>query len=102
MLSGEVSSRLEALFAGDDAELAAALLEAECGRNLPFCAAPDRARLIERIRIAALKLSAGKLDALESAVAMAKQDWRDVLVAAGFGEDTEAHLRWWPTTTDAV
>ena len=88
--------RLEMLFVGEECELAASVLETECADNLPFCDAEDRGPLIERIRIAVLKLSEGKLDKLEHSVREAQTDWRDVLVAAGFGDDVAAHLAWWP------
>ena len=45
---------------------------------------------------AALKLSGGDLGELRSAIRLAKADWRDLLVAAGFAEDVGAHKRWLP------
>lgn len=51
---------------------------------------------LERFRFAALKYSDGKLPLLEGAVQLAKEDWRDLLLAAGFGYDVEAHGRWEP------
>jgi hypothetical protein len=51
---------------------------------------------LERIRFAALKLSAGNLEALRSAVGLANRDWRDLLMAAGFGRDVDAHRSWHP------
>ncbi len=51
----------------------------------------------ERFRFAALRLSNGDLRKLEQAVELAKRDWRDLLMAAGFGEDVTAHERWRPT-----
>lgn len=77
-------------------EPVAELLVRECGVNLPFCENADAAAL-ERLRCAALKLSAGRWDKLKSAVALAKTDWRDLLMAAEFGTDVEAHLRWQPS-----
>lgn len=50
--------------------------------------------------MAVLKLSAGDLDELDHAVALAKQDWRDLLVAAGFANDPEAHRTWQPKPTN--
>jgi hypothetical protein len=50
---------------------------------------------MERIWFAALKLGEGDLPAFETAVSVGKTDWRDLLVAAGFGEDLDAHRRWW-------
>ena len=72
---------------------AVALLEAECGADLPFQekASPES---LERIRFAVLQLASGSFAKLEQAIASAKQDWRDVLVAAGFGEDVDAHTAW--------
>lgn len=69
------------------------LLALECGANLPFC---DRStgKQLERIRFAALKLSEGDLDKLREAVRIAQSDWRDVLVAAGFGHSLGAHRTW--------
>lgn len=54
----------------------------------------DAPALVERIRSAAIRVSDGKLDALEQAIALAALDWRDLLVAAEFANDANAHLRW--------
>ena len=51
---------------------------------------------MDRFRFAALKLSEGKLSTLVAAVDLAKRDWRDLLMAAGFGEDVTEHERWLP------
>lgn len=74
---------------------AAALLflEQECADNLPLCEGYDSQQL-ERVRFAALKLSQGDLVKLAEAVNLAKIDWRDVLVAAGFAESVTAHEQW--------
>lgn len=50
----------------------------------------------ERCRIAVLKLSGGDLDAFERALSLFETDYRDLLMAAGFGHDTGAHLTWRP------
>ena len=94
-LSPETERRLALLFHGDDARTAATLLLHECGNNLPFCEKSDSIQL-ERIRFAALKLSAGNLDNLREAIALAKTDWRDLLMSAGFGTDVNAHKHWIP------
>ena len=94
-LSDATRQRLEKIFQVKDAPAAAALLVNECGNNLPFCEANGPAEC-ERIRFAALKLSGGRLDRLREAVALAKTDWRDLLMAAGFGHDVHAHRSWWP------
>lgn len=71
------------------------LLRVECGNNLPFCRNDDEFAL-NRIRFAALKLSDGDLSKLCKVVEIAKCDWRDLLVAAGFAEDARSHNDWIP------
>ena len=58
--------------------------------------APTWSELAERVRFAVLKLSCGHLDALRHYLDEARIDWRDTLMAAGFGHDTSAHKRWEP------
>ena len=94
-LSKGTESRLEALFAKGDRQEAEALLIEECGNNLPLCKGKSECEL-ERIRFATLRESEGSLKKLRSSIALAKLDWRDLLMAAGFGEDPSAHERWFP------
>lgn len=94
-LSPETERRLAALFEGAARVEAADLLVAHCGDNLPFNQATD-ARSLERIRFAVLKLSNGSLAALREAIEVAQIDSRDVLMAAGFGRDVQAHQAWFP------
>jgi len=49
---------------------------------------------MERIRFAALKLSNGNVLKLLKAIDMARRDWRDLLMAADFGNDLNAHEKW--------
>ena len=72
------------------------LLTAECGNSLPFLANLDASRL-ERFQFAAIKLSAGRMDMLLRALLLAQRDWRDLLMAAGFGEALDAHDKWFET-----
>ena len=94
-LSPDTLSRVEVLFAPDQVTAACAALENDCANNLPFCEKLDMFAL-ERIRFAVLKLSAGNLDSLRREIEQAKRDWRDTLMAAGFGHDLNAHSRWFP------
>jgi hypothetical protein len=94
-LSPATERRLEILFAGAAREAAVDLLVTQCGANLPLWIRTDPEGL-ERIRFAALKLSNGNLAELQRAVEIAQIDWRDVLVAAGFGHDPRAHEHWVP------
>jgi hypothetical protein len=79
------------LFRPHDIDLVSALLIDACGTNLT-----EYPELLERIRFAVLKLSQGDLNALERAIDLAKRDWRDALLGAGFGEDIKVHESWWP------
>ena len=84
---------VEAIFDPKDVAEAARWLEGECGNNLPFCREYDEHKM-ERIRFAALKLSQGDPGKLLRAIDLAQRDWRDVLVAADFGNHLDAHERW--------
>ncbi len=95
-LSPETRLRLEALFAPDDRAAAEQMLVEECGNNLPFLYELDQFQL-ERFRFAAMKFSHGRLDGLRGAIELAKTDWRDLLMGAGFAEDATEHERWWPS-----
>jgi hypothetical protein len=92
-LSPETRRRLHLLFRPSDQAEAEELLVQECGNNLPFLENSDEYGL-ERFRFAALKLSDGDLNKLYEEVGLAQQDWRDLLVAAGFAEDVNAHKHW--------
>jgi hypothetical protein len=92
-LSLETFRRLERVFPPQLRADAALLLEGECGWNLPFCE-NDTPTSLERIRFAALKLSNGKIGGLREAIRLAQNDWRDLLVAAEFADDVNAHVRW--------
>jgi hypothetical protein len=94
-LSARVTSHVEQLFPADERGAAASVLADECGEDLPLIGDANQGE-IERVRVAALKLSGGDLAKLRHAVAIAQRDWRDVLVAAGFGSDPVAHERWRP------
>jgi len=95
-LSSETLVRVNLLFVEQDRDEASRLLVTECGNNLPLLKDCDEYRL-ERFRFAALKLSNGKIPELKTAIELAKLDWRDLLVAADFADDVEAHRHWLPT-----
>ena len=94
-VSQETERRIAALFPPSLRAEVSELLVIQCGNNLPFCESYDEFQL-ERIRFSALKLSAGNIDKLKEAIKLAKTDWRDLLVAAGFANDITAHKRWIP------
>jgi hypothetical protein len=81
------------LFKPVDRADAARMLIQQCARNLSSCENAD-ARSLERLRFAALKLSGGDLKRLSHAMREAQMDWRDLLMAADFGLDVNAHRAW--------
>ena len=93
-LTDETLSRIETLFPQDRDEVER-LLREECADNLPLWVETTPEGL-ERIRFAVLKLSNGDITALREHIRIAQIDWRDVLVAAGFGHDPRAHEAWAP------
>jgi hypothetical protein len=99
-LTDTVCQKIDALFAPGSGEAARKLIEEKCGADLPLSGrmGPD-ASGFDRIRFAVLKLSGGDLSRLEHEIAGAHYDWRDTLMAAGFGEDIDAHLKWNPKRT---
>jgi hypothetical protein len=98
-LSEGTQLRVDALFAEHERAAASELLVEKCGDNLPFDEGLGPVQL-ERIRFAVLKLFAGNLAELREAVTWANIDSRDVLVAAGFGNDVTAHRAWMPQRHD--
>ncbi len=94
-LTPACEERIGFLFAPGDRETVRRRLREECGSALPGLSELDAERL-DRFRFAVLKLSEGSLEKLDRAIALAQADWRDLLMAAGFGEDVEAHRAWDP------
>jgi hypothetical protein len=99
-LTPRVQRRIESMFAEPDRATATTILTIECGEKLPVS---DRfgGSGFERIQAAVLKLSEGSLDQLRRAAREAQIDWRDVLMAAGFGYDVNAHKAWLDHTREA-
>ncbi|ABF41538.1 hypothetical protein Acid345_2537 [Candidatus Koribacter versatilis Ellin345] len=94
-LSEQTAELVWRLFEKSDWHEAALLLENECSDNLPLVRqwGPTPASM-ERLRFATLKLSDGKIEKLHTALDLAKKNWRDLLMAAGFGHRLDAHKRW--------
>src|SRR5262245_24394290 len=94
-LSPLTKQHLAVLFGPADVTEAELLLAQECAENLPMVGNPTPTSL-ERLRFAAIRLSEGKLARLRDAIALAKRDWRDLLVASDFADDVDAHRKWRP------
>lgn len=69
------------------------LLENECSAKALSCEGWSPVEM-ERIHFAVLKLSNETTLDLDSSVNLAKTDWRDLLMSAGFGADLNAHVMW--------
>jgi hypothetical protein len=50
---------------------------------------------MERLWFAVIKLVHANPDGIEKAFGLARMDWRDLLMAAEFGEKLDAHHEWW-------
>ena len=100
-LSPATRQHVAALFAPAEIPEAEALLARECADNLPLLGDPITPQGLERLRFAALRLSGGRLGRLREAIQVAKSDWRDLLMGAGFAHDVHAHRRWRPRLLDA-
>jgi hypothetical protein len=96
-LSRETRRRLNAVFAPADLTDAEILLVEECGCNLPFYE-NSTPKSLERVRFAAMKIANGSIDRLCDAIQLARSDWRDLLVLAGFANDLKAHFNWRPAS----
>ena len=92
-LSQDTKNLVHALFKSREALEVCGMLENECGTEALSCGGWTPAQL-ERIRFAVLRLVKDKTMSLESAINLAKTDWRDLLMAAGFGNDPNAHKTW--------
>jgi hypothetical protein len=89
-MNAEIEKRLEALFAPEYRDQARTMLVEQCGENIPGWKSAG----LERLRCAVLKSSDGDLGKLQSAIDLAKIDFRDALMAADFGYSE--HESWWP------
>lgn len=98
-LSPNTEHLIHILYESREAKEIADILEFECGTESLGCDgwAPVQ---MERIRFAVLKLSIDREVGLEKALKLASTDWRDLLMAAGFGEDLKAHEKWYKSVAN--
>jgi hypothetical protein len=92
-LTQRTKELINSIFNNEDQQAVAELLISECADNLPFCS-NSTPKSIERLRFAVIKLSYGNVDRLFEALQLAQKDWRDLLMAADFGVDINAHKKW--------
>ena len=94
-LSTKTRTHVAQLFAPEQQLDVTHRLEEFCAESLCI-GEPPSPESLERVRFAVLKLSDGDIDALCRAIELARSDWRDLLVAAEFANDCEAHQGWSP------
>jgi hypothetical protein len=92
-LSPRTTQLVEKIFAQKDIAEASQWLEEECGNNLPFCKSNNEYQM-ERIRFGVIKRSNGEINKMLKAIDLARRDWRDLLMASGFGYHLDAHEIW--------
>ena len=96
-LSESVVDAIHKTFVSVDWDPVSDLLRRELGDNLPFMHDIQQPERFDRGRMAALKICEGDMSKLQTAIALGKADWRDLLMAAGFGQ-LNAHLDWYEAT----
>jgi hypothetical protein len=95
-LSPATKQHVDAMYPPEARAEAVRLLEEECGHNIPPIVHDADEFAFERLRFAALKVSNGDVDLLRKAIQLAKEDFRELLGAAGFAWSATAHMRWQP------
>jgi hypothetical protein len=98
-LSDRTRTLISRLFSGIDGTIISDLLYRAVSANIPFCddSTPED---MERIRFAILKMTLNSPLNLAVGIHMAQSDWRDLLMAAGFGDDTSQHMVWYAEMID--
>ena len=86
-----VTTAIAVLFEAKDRETITEMLTEECSAERLHTTSADA---VEPIQLGVLKLSNGEVGKFLAAAKLTQIDWRDMLVAAGFGEDVKAHLKW--------
>ncbi len=92
-LSPATLCHLAVMFEPQDHAAAEELLTRDCAENLPLWYDISPVGL-DRVRFAAWRVSDGSLERLAEPIQLARTDWSDLLVAAGFAHDPKAHGKW--------
>lgn len=99
-LSEKTIEIINVLFLYNDRKQVEELLKMECAENVFFCENMNPFEM-ERIRFSVLKLSQGEISKLLDAIELAQTDWRDLFMAAGFG-DLNSYKQWNPIKTNQL
>ncbi len=92
-LSPNTELLLKTFYRGDELIKVRRLLKDECGVEALGCEGWMPLQM-ERIWFAILKLGQNNPPAMEEAKNLARTDRHDLLINFGFGQDTEAHKKW--------
>ena len=92
-LTRDTEKVVDSLFECDEAKTLKDRLKEELSGDLPLTAfSTPESR--ERVWLAVIKKCNETLNPWDTWFELAKLDWRDILMAADFGHDTTAHIRW--------
>jgi hypothetical protein len=93
-LSDRTLSLIKALFKDPFRSRVINALGTEVSEDTPFCT-NETPEGMERIRFAVIKLIHEDWKNFDYALKEAKTDWRDLLMAAGFGYSVDEYNRWY-------
>ncbi|MEQ1751607.1 MAG: hypothetical protein ABL974_19450 [Prosthecobacter sp.] len=85
---------MERLFEEPRRSHIASRLVEEVSENIPFCD-KHKSEDMDRIRFSVMKLLTEPGQEEDSVFELAKIDWRDLFMAAGFGYTATEHLKWY-------
>lgn len=93
-LSNRTRRLIARLFSKAEGTVISDCLYRSVSANIPFCSdsSPED---MERIRFAILKMTKQSPLNLAVGISLAQSDWRDLLMAAGFGDDEDQHMTWY-------
>ena len=93
-LSERTQKLITKLFPRSDGVVISDLLYRAVSSNIPYFenANPEE---LERIRFAILKMTQQSQLNLAVGIYLAQTDWRDLLMSAGFGNDSNEHMNWY-------
>jgi hypothetical protein len=98
-LSPNTEYLVHTLYKSREAKEIGDILEIDCGTESLGCDGWTPVQM-ERIRFAVLKLAIESDSGLDAALNLVSRDWRDLLMSAGFGDDLNAHVKWFESVAN--
>lgn len=93
-LSERTQKLIAKLFSRSDGVVISDLLYRAVSSNIPYFDNANSEEM-ERIRFAILKMTKQSPLNLAVGIYLAQTDWRDLLMSAGFGDDTSEYMTWY-------